>query len=219
MQNGLEQNPLLRWIEMVTRAHAVYDHPIADSRGRILTEGRRAARGSWLLEELMELIKAEDLVDQVDAAIDFLYFCVGNLVECGRGDKVVSLMDELDEGKMLQNRVNFPYRVSFSQRISESVFQFMHSDTLRGQVDFTLDAMRIMLRFMRLMGVNPVGLFDIVHNAHMAKLWPDGKPRYDDFNKVVKPPTWEKPEPELARELDRRFQEWQKENGDDEIPF
>lgn len=30
--------------------------------------------------------------------------------------------------------------------------------------------------------------FDRVHESNMSKLWPDGEPRYNEYNKVIKPP-------------------------------
>jgi predicted HAD superfamily Cof-like phosphohydrolase len=40
------------------------------------------------------------------------------------------------------------------------------------------------------MGVKPEKLFDIVHEANMSKLWPDGTPHYNDEGKTIKPPNW-----------------------------
>jgi predicted HAD superfamily Cof-like phosphohydrolase len=55
-------------------------------------------------------------------------------------------------------------------------------------------------------GVDPQPLFDIVQEANMAKLWPDGKPRYDENNggKIKKPEGWEPPEPKLKKEIERQ---------------
>jgi predicted HAD superfamily Cof-like phosphohydrolase len=49
------------------------------------------------------------------------------------------------------------------------------------------------------MGVQPEALFEIVHEANMSKLWPDGKVHVRESDgKVVKPPTWQDPYPLLA---------------------
>jgi predicted HAD superfamily Cof-like phosphohydrolase len=58
------------------------------------------------------------------------------------------------------------------------------------------------------MGVRPEELFRIVHEANMSKLWEDGKPRYRESDgKVIKPPTWQAPEPLLSKEIARQQSE------------
>lgn len=206
-----------QWLGMVSKFHAAFDHPIAGPGGNILSESRRAARGAWLIEELMEFTAAESLVDQVDACLDFLYFCWGTFVELG--SLPVGLNAEFPAKKvMLPSEIDFPYRVSFSARAAASVFEFMHSDTLRGQRDFTADAARIVIRTMKALNADPVGLMEIVQDSNMGKLHPDGKPHYGDLGKVIKPEHWEAPEKRLEDELHERIAQWNKEIGDD-IPF
>lgn len=57
-------------------------------------------------------------------------------------------------------------------------------------------------------GVDPQPLFDIVQDANMAKLGPDGKPiiREED-GKIMKPEGWEAPEPKLEKEIERQINE------------
>lgn len=58
-----------------------------------------------------------------------------------------------------------------------------------------------------MMGVDPQPLFDIVQEANMAKLGPDGKPIYRESDgKIMKPEGWEPPEPKLAAEIKRQKQ-------------
>lgn len=58
------------------------------------------------------------------------------------------------------------------------------------------------------LGVEPNPLFNIVHNANMGKLHPDGKPRYrEEDGKIMKPENWERdfaPEPKLKKEIKRQ---------------
>jgi predicted HAD superfamily Cof-like phosphohydrolase len=57
-----------------------------------------------------------------------------------------------------------------------------------------------------IMGVQPQPLFDIVQEANMSKLGPDGKPiRREGDGKVMKPEGWEPPEPKLAAEIERQL--------------
>ena len=208
-----------KWLEMVHKFHFHFDHPIAPAEGRILSEPRRVARFSWLMEELIEFMKAEaDVVDQVDAILDFLYFCFGNLVEIGLDD--ASFLDvELVGIEGPPTELDYSYRVSFASRASSSLFQFLRSDTKSGQCDFTVDAARTMMRCLRVMKVDPSGLMEVVQQSNMGKLWPDGKPKFADDGKVVKPPTWEAPEKELGRILNGRTRDWLEAHKDDEIPF
>ena len=60
------------------------------------------------------------------------------------------------------------------------------------------------------LGVAPQRLFDIVQNSNMAKLFPDGKPRYREGDgKIIKPEGWEAPEPKLAAEVQRQMKKGQ----------
>jgi predicted HAD superfamily Cof-like phosphohydrolase len=115
-----------------------FDHPVGEFPQR-LTEERKAARLSWMQEELDEYKEASTVHDEADALIDALYFIFGTFVE---------------------------------------------------------------------MGVNPAPLFDIVQKANMAKLFPDGTVhRRPEDGKVIKPPDWVAPEPQLIEEITRQMAE------------
>jgi len=204
------------WLELVRKFQFTFEHPIAPPDGRILPEPRRAARGSWLLEELSEFISAEELVDQADAGVDFLYFCWGNFVEIG--SICGSLEAEFGGNYGCPSVMLFPHRVSFAKRAAESVFDFMRSDTLRGQRDFTADAARIMIRCLKSMSVNPVGLLEIAHDSNMGKIWPSGDIRLASDGKVLKPNTWEPPELFMQIELDARIDTWMDKHRNDADP-
>jgi predicted HAD superfamily Cof-like phosphohydrolase len=206
---------------MVYKFHFAFDHPVAPSSGRIMSEPRRVARTSWLLEELVEFMAAEELDDQADALLDFLYFCFGNFIEIGTAD--VTFLDvELDNAfnnTGCPAALGFGHRVSFAGRASESVFRFTHSDTRGGQLDFTKDMIVTMIRCLGVMNVDPRELMEVVQDSNMGKLWPDGAPRFADDGKIIKPAHWEAPELELGRILDSRVRTWAKENEDNDVPF
>ena len=44
----------------------------------------------------------------------------------------------------------------------------------------------------------------------MAKLFPDGKPRFREGGKILKPEGWQAPEPQLRAEIERQRQEAEK---------
>lgn len=58
------------------------------------------------------------------------------------------------------------------------------------------------------MNVDPRPLIEIVHQANMGKLFPDGKPHYDEVtHKVLKPDNWQEdfaPEKRLAEEIQKQ---------------
>lgn len=80
-------------------------------------------------------------------------------------------------------------------------------DVLVDQMDALTDINYFTLGSFVVAGVDPQPLFDIVQEANMAKLWPDGKPRYDEYNggKIKKPEGWEPPEPKLKKEIERQL--------------
>lgn len=207
-----------RWLAMVTEFHDKFGHPVTGGRGKVLSETRRAARGAWLIEELSEFVSSWDLISQVDSCLDFLYFCWGNFVEIGKMPQGLDLEFPQNNNLLCPSKMSFNHRVSFASRASESVYEFMHSDTQRGQRDFSADSARVMLRCLKVMGVDPRGLMAIVQESNMGKLWADGKPRYGPDSKISKPVLWAPPEPDLGKELNRRVLAWDKENKD-EIPF
>ena len=65
------------------------------------------------------------------------------------------------------------------------------------QADAMIDTIYFALGTMVEMGVEPDTLFDIVQNANMSKLWPDGKPHYNEMGKVIKPEGWQNPHSKL----------------------
>lgn len=56
-------------------------------------------------------------------------------------------------------------------------------------------------------GLDSNPIFNIVHQANMGKLFPDGKPHYNQVGKVIKPDNWEKdfaPEPLIEAEIKKQ---------------
>ena len=65
------------------------------------------------------------------------------------------------------------------------------------QADAMIDTIYFALGTLVEMGIEPDELFYIVQNANMSKLWPDGKPHYNDMGKIIKPEGWEDPHKKL----------------------
>ena len=64
--------------------------------------------------------------------------------------------------------------------MAEEVREFCAAQTVDEQADAMVDLMYFALGTLVEMGVDGMSLFHIVHQANMAKLWPDGKPRFRD---------------------------------------
>jgi predicted HAD superfamily Cof-like phosphohydrolase len=65
------------------------------------------------------------------------------------------------------------------------------------QADAMIDVIYFALGTLVEMGIYPDVLFKIVQDANMSKLFPDGKPHYNEMGKVIKPIGWEDPHPKL----------------------
>ena len=105
----------------------------------------------------------------------------------------------------------------------EEVVEFIAAEHLVDQVDALIDLIVFTLGTMVEMGVDPREIFDAVHWANMGKLWPDGKPRYRDDNKMLKPPGWESPQKEISKiltaRIKARIREAREQDEKDGIPF
>lgn len=86
--------------------------------------------------------------------------------------------------------------------------------SLVGQVDALMDLLYFTYGSFVLMGVDPEKIFEIVHQANMGKIFPDGKAHFDAIShKILKPDNWEKdyaPEPAIKKELERQIQAYQR---------
>ncbi len=102
-----------------------------------------------------------------------------------------------------------------AQWLTEEMIEFVMADHIAEQADALLDIIVFALGTFVEMGVDPRELFDVVHFANMAKLWPDGKPRYNTNGKIMKPRTWESPKNKIHKILMAR----EKEQPNEDIPF
>jgi len=113
--------------------------------------------------------------------------------------------------KMEQPVADKPTDMKFARReqrfnyMAEELDEFISARTVVDQADAMIDLIYLAIGTMVELGVKPEALFEIVHNANMSKLWPDGKVHKDPItDKVVKPPTFVRPEPLLEAEIDRQ---------------
>lgn len=107
-------------------------------------------------------------------------------------------------GKLPEERVNKRYNWML-----EELEELRKANSIHDQADAIIDLIYFALGTMVEMGVEPARLFEIVHEANMNKLWPDGKVHYAADGKVIKHPSWRPPEPRLLQEIERQFREHQ----------
>ena len=97
-------------------------------------------------------------------------------------------------GELTKNRAGF---------MLEEIQEFIDSDNVYDQADAMIDLMYFALGTLAAMGVKPKKIFDIVQDANMKKIWPDGTvKRRESDNKVIKPPGWEDPFPKIKAAID-----------------
>ena len=85
----------------------------------------------------------------------------------------------------------------------EEINEFKDAKDIVEQTDAIIDLIYFALGTLAMMGVKPAAPFEIVQNANMAKLWEDGKPRYNSDGKIIKPANWVDPYPLLKQSVER----------------
>ena len=85
---------------------------------------------------------------------------------------------------------------------------------LIGQVDALIDTLYFTYGSFVLMGVDPERIFDIVHEANMGKVFPDGKAHFDPVtHKILKPDDWDEhyaPEAAIRKEIQRQMKAYER---------
>lgn len=109
---------------------------------------------------------------------------------------------------------NTPTRMTLKERKDRANFirsecdELEEAETITDQADAFIDIIYFAVGGLVNLCIRPARLWAIVQKANMAKLWPDGKPRHREGDgKVIKPPGWQPPEPELQKEVARQIRE------------
>jgi predicted HAD superfamily Cof-like phosphohydrolase len=84
-----------------------------------------------------------------------------------------------------------------SKWMREELDEFDSAVTISQQADAMVDLMYLAIGTLVEMGVPPGRVFEIVHDANMAKRWPDGAIRLDEEGKILKPPAWASPDQQI----------------------
>jgi predicted HAD superfamily Cof-like phosphohydrolase len=91
--------------------------------------------------------------------------------------------------------------------IEEEAQELREATTIAAQADAFIDAIYFAIGGLVELGVRPGPLWDIVQGANMAKLWPDGRPRWREGDgKVIKPDGWQDPAEKLTAEIERQLE-------------
>jgi len=116
------------------------------------------------------------------------------------------------QSKMEQPVAHKPLRMNGYRRLErfgymeEELSEFLNATDIVDQADAMIDLIYLAIGTLVELGVKPERLFEIVHNANMSKLWPDGKPHTNpETGKIIKPPTFVRPEPLLQTEIDKQI--------------
>ncbi len=121
--------------------------------------------------------------------------------------------------KVVEFQVRFENPVSKSPRpmaedrlliraryISDEVIELAGANELEDQCDALIDIIYFALGGFAELGVEPQRIFEIVHEANMAKLFEDGRPRHRPTDgKVAKPPHWKDPREAIASEIQQQL--------------
>jgi predicted HAD superfamily Cof-like phosphohydrolase len=89
--------------------------------------------------------------------------------------------------------------------VREELEEAVEAEDVIGQADAMIDAIYFLMGSLVEMGIKPQAVFEIVQEANMAKVFPDGKPRWNEVGKVIKPEGWVAPEPKIEAEINRQI--------------
>lgn len=90
--------------------------------------------------------------------------------------------------------------------IEEEMDELREATDIASQADAYIDAIYFAFGGLAELGIDPSPLWDIVHDANMAKLQPDGTVSRDPVTgKTLKPLGWVAPEPLLRAEVERQI--------------
>lgn len=187
-----------RSAEMVQEFHVVFGHPVGTEPLMTLPERRATERYTYLLEELLEGVGAclaGDKVEAVDAIGDAIYFCLGNLIECGMSSEnlanvareIVAGMNMDEEVKVtledvetaggwarwLRNvfiQANYEFTKDF---IEEATHHKPESEVDLAMVEPSFGFIASFVFSMKVVtGADPLAVMTEIHRSNMSKLLP-----------------------------------------------
>lgn len=124
-------------------------------------------------------------------------------------EEILELLYAASEG----NHRRFDQSVAYLQKVlvteSDKIKEKqVPVDVLTDEVDALIDLLYFTYGSFVMMGIDPDPIFDIVHQANMGKVFPDGEAHYHpETGKVLKPKNWETdwaPERKIKAEIKRQ---------------
>lgn len=85
----------------------------------------------------------------------------------------------------------------------EEINEFIDAKDVVEQADAMIDTIYFALGTLVEIGIEPEILFDIVQEANMSKIWPDGKPHFNQMGKTIKPEGWQDPHEKLKAAIEK----------------
>lgn len=87
--------------------------------------------------------------------------------------------------------------------MKEELEEFKNANTITDQVDALGDLLYVTFGTLVSMGIKDIDkIFDMIHEANLSKVFPDGTVHYNDYGKVVKPDTFIPPDEKIKKYLD-----------------
>lgn len=122
-------------------------------------------------------------------------------------EEVIELLYATAGTKERFNNMYFELILNAKRTYVKQLTKPFPEDKLIGQVDALTDILYFTNGGFVESGVIPDEIFNIVHSANMNKIFPDGKPHYNEVGKVIKPEGWEAPEPKIEEEINRQIEQ------------
>lgn len=120
------------------------------------------------------------------------------------GDYIAMLSTQMKEASAAGRGGEVLARAAY---IIEEIAEFLKAKTLKDQIDALGDARYFIGGTSVMAGVDLDPIMILINNSQLGKLWSDGKPRFDETGKWMKPDNWAKdyaPESKIEAEIKRQ---------------
>ena len=161
----------------VKEFHIAFNHPVSE-QPTLLDIDRYTNRCSWLIEEMVEAAAAIVPADSLEFKACIMKMAVAFMDNAVKQQQKHSALGQLVKTK------------------EDSIVEF---------ADGLVDQLYFIIGTMVEAGVEPQEIFNVVQKANMAKLHSDGKPRFREDGKVLKPEGWQSPDSEIKEIIVNRI--------------
>ena len=107
-------------------------------------------------------------------------------------------------------KLSFKRKLTRSKWIKEEINEFLEAKTIAEEVDAIADAIYFLYGCLVEMGISKEqfsNIFQMVQDANMSKIFPDGKPHYNSNGKVIKPDGWVAPDEKIKEYINKIIEE------------